>query len=88
VKLDAGAIIALRHLHCDPANAQKLGVKDKDVISVRIGGPRALVLEQVLVRVSKDFALALHVDTDEGNAAGLAPGITGEMVPRASSAIR
>jgi putative phosphotransacetylase len=86
VKLDAGAIIALRHLHCDLANAQKLGVKDKDVISVRIGGPRAIILEQVLVRVSKDFALALHVDTDEGNAAGLAPGITGELVPRSANA--
>jgi len=80
VKLEQGAIIALRHLHCDLDNAAKLGIKDKEIVAIRIGGPRALVLENVLVRVNKDFALALHMDTDEGNAVGLEPGITGELV--------
>lgn len=80
VKLDRGAIVALRHLHCDVPNAEKLGIKDKDIVSIRIGGARAVTLENVLVRVNKDFALALHVDTDEGNAAGLDAGVTGELL--------
>jgi putative phosphotransacetylase len=86
VKLDRGAIIALRHLHCDVPNAQKLGLKDKEIVSIRIGGPRAVVLENVLVRVNPDFALALHIDTDEGNAIGLEAGVTGELVKRTGGA--
>lgn len=82
VKLDCGGIIALRHLHCDLPNAAELGVKDKDVVSIRIGGARAVIFEQVLVRVNKDFALAMHLDTDEGNAAGLEPGVTGELIKK------
>jgi putative phosphotransacetylase len=80
VVLDHGIIIALRHMHCDPANAATFGLKDKDVVSIRVGGARGVVFDQVLARVHKDFALSVHVDTDEGNAAALEPGAVGELM--------
>lgn len=80
VVLDHGVIIALRHMHCDLPNAAAFGLKDKDVVSIRIGGARGVVFDQVLARVHKDFALSVHVDTDEGNAAALEPGVVGELI--------
>lgn len=76
VDLGEGAIIAQRHIHLTPDDARKLAVKDKELVRVRAGsgGPRELVFEDVLARVSKDFALEFHVDTDEANAAWLKNG--------------
>lgn len=71
----SAAIIPRRHLHCDPASAKKMHVIDRARITVRIAGPRAAQLENVLVRVHKDFQLRLHLDTDEGNACGFYPGM-------------
>ncbi|MBF0245891.1 MAG: acetate/propionate family kinase, partial [Planctomycetes bacterium] len=63
----------------DLKSAAELGLRDRETISIRIPGPRGLVFENVLVRVNKDFALAFHVDTDEGNAAGIEPGVEGTI---------
>jgi propanediol utilization protein len=76
VALDHGAIIAQRHVHMNPSEALRLGVHDHDVIRVQAGGDREVVLGDVLVRVAPEFALDLHVDTDEANAAGLAQDAT------------
>ena len=64
------AIIARRHLHMTPADAAAFGVRDGQCVSVRVLGSRPLVLEEVPVRVTEASALALHMDTDEANAAG------------------
>lgn len=71
VHLEQGAIIAARHLHMTPADAEKFGLKNNDRISVRVPGSRGGIFDQVLVRVSGNFILDMHVDTDEGNAFGL-----------------
>ena len=64
-----------------PADAQQMGLKDKDVVSVRVpSGERSLVFGDVVVRVSEKFALAMHIDTDESNAAAVAPGTMGEIL--------
>lgn len=69
VMLEKGAIVALRHIHMTPELAKQWGLKDKDVVDVRVnGGERAGTLGNVLVRVSDKFALEMHVDTDEANA--------------------
>lgn len=68
------AIVAKRHLHATPQDAERLGFKDGQSLAVRLRGSRPLILEGVVARVSPKAALALHIDTDEANAAGLAPG--------------
>ncbi len=81
VELKEGVIAAKRHIHMTPADAQQMGLKDKDVVSVRVpSGERSLVFGDVVVRVSEKFALAMHIDTDESNAAAVAPGTMGEIL--------
>ena len=67
VTLDKGLIIAKRHIHMTPEDAKEFGVNDKDVVSVKVeSNDRALIFGDVVVRVSDKFALAMHIDTDEG----------------------
>jgi len=80
VVLDRGCIVASRHIHMHTSDAENFGVKDKDVVSIRTGGLRPVVFENVLVRVNPDYGLEMHVDTDEGNAALLKNGTMVELV--------
>ena len=83
VELTQGVIAAKRHIHMTPADAEAFGVKDKDVVSVKVIPPvegRALIFGDVVVRVSPKFALAMHIDTDESNAACAVNGTMGEIV--------
>lgn len=74
ITIKEGVIIAQRHIHMSPEDAEKFGVSDKDTVSVRVDGARALIFTNVLVRVRDDFRLDFHIDTDEANAAMLGNG--------------
>ncbi len=74
VTLDRGVICALRHIHMTPADALRYGVKDKSSVRVRVPGDRQLEFGDVCVRVSPSYHLAMHIDTDEANAANLKTG--------------
>lgn len=78
--LEEGLIIAARHLHMHPDDASRLGVSDQDLVRVRVGDIRALVFEEVLVRVNENYRLAMHIDFDEGNACGWTPEMTGRLL--------
>lgn len=80
VELKEGVIAALRHIHMTPADASEFGVKDKDMVKVRCGGERGLLFDNVLIRVHEQFALEMHIDTDEGNASMLKTGDTVELI--------
>lgn len=80
VELQEGVMIAKRHIHFTPADAEVFGVKDKQIVKVRVEGERALVFDEVVVRVRPDFAAAMHIDTDESNAACAVPGTYGVIV--------
>lgn len=77
VVIDKGVICALRHIHMTPADALRYGVRDKCSVRVRVSGDRELIFGDVRVRVSPNFALAMHIDTDEANAANLLNGAEG-----------
>lgn len=79
--IEKGVIVAKRHIHATVKDAEELGVKDKDIVKVEINTPgRSLVFGDVVVRVSDSYALAMHIDTDESNAAGMVPGVMGRIV--------
>jgi putative phosphotransacetylase len=71
VELDHGAIIALRHVHLSPAQAEEAGVVDQQLVDVKTFGTRPLVFEDVVIRSGPKHEREFHVDTDEGNAAGI-----------------
>ena len=81
VVLEKGVIAAKRHIHMTPADAEAFGCKDKDIVSVKIDSDgRALTFGDVVVRVSDSYALAMHIDTDESNAAACGRNVMGEIV--------
>jgi len=76
-----GVIVAKRHIHLTPADAEELGVKDKDVVWVRMDTDgRSAVLGDVVCRVHENFARAMHIDTDESNAVSAPRELYGEIV--------
>lgn len=75
-----GIIRALRHVHMHPTDVGYYGVKAGDMMKLKIGGPCAITLEQMLVRVDPSFKLEVHIDTDEGNACNLQPDTSVELV--------
>jgi putative phosphotransacetylase len=71
IEMENGVIIAKRHVHMTPEEASKISAKDGDLLKVKIKGERGLVFENVVARVDETYAWACHIDTDEGNAAGM-----------------
>lgn len=81
VELTEGVIAAKRHIHMTPADAEVFGVQDKDIVSVKVDTEgRNLTFGDVVVRVNPSYALAMHIDTDESNAAGCGRTVMGEIV--------
>jgi len=71
VELESGVIVALRHLHLSPEQAREAGLKDKDLVDVKVYGKRPLIFEDVLIRSGEGHFREFHIDTDEANAAGV-----------------
>nr|WP_300090746.1 phosphate propanoyltransferase [Sedimentibacter sp.] len=80
VELEKGVIAASRHIHMHTSDAAKYGLKDKDIVQVKVGGQRGLTFDNVLIRVHDEYALDMHLDVEEGNAAGLVNGDTVEVI--------
>jgi len=80
LRLESAAIVANRHIHMSPSDAERLGVKDDEEVSVSVSGPKSLVFNKVQCRVSEKFVLQMHLDTDDANAAGIVCGATAELV--------
>ena len=80
VHLEEGVIIAKNHIHMHPNDALEMNVQDGDVVDVHVNSERPITFHDVVIRVCESFALDMHVDTDEGNAANLAKGAYGSIV--------
>ena len=81
VTLGQGVIVAQRHIHMHPVDAARMGVQDGQRVRLRTYTQRPVVLEDVTVRVSPDFATFAHLDYDEANACGFRDGDLGRIVP-------
>lgn len=82
VELKEGVIAAKRHIHATEADAERMGLTNGQIVSVEIptSNERSLIFGDVVVRVSNSYALAMHIDTDESNAAGMAPNSIGKII--------
>lgn len=80
VTLTEGCIIAQAHIHMHPRDADVFQVVDKQLVSVRVKSERPVTFHDVIIRVSDSYALDMHIDTDEGNAAAIQKGMTGEIL--------
>ncbi|MBR0231476.1 MAG: phosphate propanoyltransferase [Clostridia bacterium] len=81
IEIDKGVIAAKRHIHLDPESARELGVEDKQIVSAKIDTEgRSLIFGDVVIRVSKKFLPAMHIDTDESNAAGCSGEVWCEII--------
>lgn len=81
IEIPCGVIAAKRHIHMTPSDAKEFGVSDKQVVSVEIHtDERSLVFGDVVCRVSDTYATAMHIDTDESNAAGCGREVTGTII--------
>lgn len=80
IEVKQGAIAAKRHIHFTPEDAEKYGVSNHQIVSVKVPGPRALVFNDVVVRVSDKFKTFMHIDTDEANAAAVKGTAEGEII--------
>ncbi len=80
VTLQQGVIAAQRHIHITPEDAAKFKVQDKQIVKLKTFTDRPITFEDVLVRVSKDFATAVHLDYDEANACGFVSGDLGRII--------
>ena len=81
VELSEGVIAAKRHIHLNPETAEKFGLRDKEKVFVKIGSEeRTTVFGDVVIRVSPKFYPAMHIDTDEANAAGVSAAVKGEIL--------
>ena len=81
VELHQGVIAAQRHIHMTPESAKTMGVRDKQVVRLQVYTARPLIFEDVLVRVSPQFATYVHLDFDEANACGFEKGDLGRILP-------
>lgn len=81
-ELSEGLIVTQRHLHCATDEAKKLKLKNGDIVSVKINEARSVIFNNVKVRVRDDYKLCLHLDTDEGNAAGINKAGEGRLVSK------
>ncbi len=81
VNLPQGVIAAQRHIHLTPESAARFGVKDKQTVKLQVYTARPVIFEDVAIRVSPDFAPAVHLDYDEANACGFQAGDLGRILP-------
>ena len=82
VEIECGVIVAKRHIHLDTKTAEEFGLADKQIVSVKVGDStgRSTIFGDVVIRVNENFAPAMHIDTDESNAAGLCGTVDGEII--------
>ena len=81
ITLDRGVIAARRHIHLTPEDGKQLGVRDGQVVKLRVFSTRPVIFEDTVVRIDPSFKRAAHLDYDEANACGFCKGDLGRILP-------
>ncbi|MBY5024812.1 ethanolamine utilization phosphate acetyltransferase EutD [Streptococcus suis] len=82
VSLEKGLIVAKRHIHMTPEDAEKANVVNQEIVQVQVGGERGLIFDNVVIRVHPKFATYMHIDYDEANACGFKKGMRGRILKK------
>jgi len=82
LELDKGLIVAKRHIHVSPEDAEKLDVDNKEIVQVKIFGDRSLTFDEVVIRIHPNFRTFMHIDFDEANACGFKKGVLGKIIKK------
>ncbi len=82
LSVDQGLIVAKRHVHMTPEDAAKAGVSNHEIVRVQVYGERPLIFDDIVIRVSPQFATYMHIDYDEANAAGFKKGMRGRILKK------
>ncbi|MGT2933991.1 ethanolamine utilization phosphate acetyltransferase EutD [Streptococcus catagoni] len=82
IALDKGLIVAKRHVHMTPEDAQKANVQNHEIVQVKVDGERPMIFDDVVIRVSPKFATYMHIDYDEANACGFKKGLRGRILKK------
>ncbi len=80
VYLQEGAIRSNRHIHMGPQDAFRFGVKQNDVVQLRLGGSEGVTFHNVQIRIHETWKLVVHLDTDDANAAGIVCDVSAELI--------
>lgn len=80
VDIESGVIVAKRHIHMTPEDAEEFGVQNSQIVGVKIDSPRSCIMGDVVVRISPKFSLSMHIDTDESNAVCAFGEFYGELI--------
>lgn len=83
--LDKGLIVAKRHIHVSPEDAEKLQVKNHEMVQVKVFGERSLIFDEVVIRISPNYRTFMHIDFDEANACGFKKGMIVKVIKKDSS---
>ena len=84
-QLDKGLIMAKSHIHLTEVDAAHWGLRNKELVQVQVMSKRPLIFDDVLVRVSPNYATFMHIDYDEANACGHFPGLQGSIIKKSDS---
>lgn len=82
LRISKGLIIAKRHIHLTLEDAERFGVKQGEIVQVKINGERPLIFDDVVIRIHPNYAKIMHIDSDEANACGYRKGIRGTIIKK------
>ena len=80
ITVSQGVIVARRHIHVTPEDAQKFNIKNNDILKIKVFAKRPLIFDDICARISKDFSTAVHIDYDEANACGFSADTVGIII--------
>lgn len=88
LELEKGLIIAQRHIHVSPEDAEKMNIRNNEIVQVKVFGERPLIFDDVIIRISKNYRTFMHIDFDEANACGFKKGMIAKIIKKGTNQLK